>query len=542
MVTIRHGQVKEWGPGMTGERTIAEMARVATLDVTAMEAVAAFHRAAGALRTQAERRVLGAHRLTWTTWVVLQIVSVWQEIETRHVAQEAGISKSTLTGVVATLDRRGLIRRSVHPRDARRVLLTPTPAGNELVNELLPQINAEETAMLSGIPRDVLGVIIRTMRSLAERLEGQSERAPSATPRGMLTIPRWRGGRGRRSASRPTRPGDDRARQINDFWSWWQQHEGEYRDQLQAGQLSARLTGDLGRAVRAVHPDLVWEVGPGTSAELALVVSAGGVAELRALSERWYRAGPARGSTWEYHAARQANPTRFDDEITLDDRPVDLARTVVGAFADDRRAKLDVAVHHPDFADLSPRARAQATFLTLDWALGEDDVERWIGAVEVALTAPLDAVPAATLGGLLSQLRERWSGERWLLLEGTSRSGTRALATARHPMCRVDHPLLDEHVKVTLPYEADAEGLPTDAAQAQLGRFESHLAERLGDSALLVGFETGSGRRLLHLYGESRHSIAPRLQALLPAYRGPAVPGVTAAFDPGWQETTHLRP
>src|SRR3954447_20891126 len=137
-----------------GERTIAETARATVIDLPAMEAVAAVHRASGALRSHAERRVLGPHRLTWTTWVVLQIVSVWQEIETRHVASEAGISKSTLTGVVATLHRRGLIRRRVHPADARRVLLTPTETGSELVSHLLPRINAEETAMLSGIPRE----------------------------------------------------------------------------------------------------------------------------------------------------------------------------------------------------------------------------------------------------------------------------------------------------------------------------------------------------------------------------------------------------
>ena len=81
------------GTEVTGHRTIVETARVTVLDLPAMEAVAAVHRASGALRSRAERKVLGPHRLTWTTWVVLQIVSVWKEIETRHVASEAGISK-----------------------------------------------------------------------------------------------------------------------------------------------------------------------------------------------------------------------------------------------------------------------------------------------------------------------------------------------------------------------------------------------------------------------------------------------------------------
>lgn len=156
---------------MTGERTIAETARGLTLDVPAMETVAAVHRASGALRSNAERQVLAPHRLTWTTWVVLQIVTVWREIETRHVAREAGISKSTLTGIVSTLERRGLVIRRVHPSDGRRVLLSPTEEGEKLVAQLLPEINAEETAVLSTISRETLGDLSNALRELYHRLE-----------------------------------------------------------------------------------------------------------------------------------------------------------------------------------------------------------------------------------------------------------------------------------------------------------------------------------------------------------------------------------
>jgi DNA-binding HxlR family transcriptional regulator len=57
---------------------------------------------------------------------------IWGDIESRHVATEAGISKGTLTGVASTLIARGLVARRVHPDGARRVLLALTPAGTEL--------------------------------------------------------------------------------------------------------------------------------------------------------------------------------------------------------------------------------------------------------------------------------------------------------------------------------------------------------------------------------------------------------------------------
>ena len=98
----------------------------------------------GAVRNNFERTVLQPYDLTWTAWVVLWVVWIWQEIETRHVAAEAGISKGTLTGVAATLQRRGLLARRVHPGDGRRVLLTLTDQGSELMDKLFPEFNRAE--------------------------------------------------------------------------------------------------------------------------------------------------------------------------------------------------------------------------------------------------------------------------------------------------------------------------------------------------------------------------------------------------------------
>jgi len=63
-----------------------------TLDMPAMAVVSNVYRAAGAIRNHFEHTVLAPYNLTWTGWVVLWVVWIWQEIETRHVAAEAGIS------------------------------------------------------------------------------------------------------------------------------------------------------------------------------------------------------------------------------------------------------------------------------------------------------------------------------------------------------------------------------------------------------------------------------------------------------------------
>ena len=97
-----------------------------------------------------------------------RLVSV---IETRHVAEEAGISKPTLTGVLRTLESRGLLRRRTHPDDARRVLVHLTPRGARLMGQLFPKFNAEEVRVTESLSRDDTQGLARNLRSIVVDLE-----------------------------------------------------------------------------------------------------------------------------------------------------------------------------------------------------------------------------------------------------------------------------------------------------------------------------------------------------------------------------------
>jgi len=166
------------GDPVAGERTleateeaVASRLRGLPIDMSAMAAVANLYRAANALRNHLERSVLSAHDLTWTGWVVLWVIWIWGEIETRHVAAEAGISKGTLTGVQGTLVSRGLVRRGVHPADARRVLLSLTPAGVELMTELFPVFNEQERFVVSDLDEGSVLQLGRSLRSIIRKVE-----------------------------------------------------------------------------------------------------------------------------------------------------------------------------------------------------------------------------------------------------------------------------------------------------------------------------------------------------------------------------------
>ena len=156
------------------EHAVAERLSGLEVNMPAMAAVQNLYRAANAVRNHLEQTVLAPHQLTWTGWVVLWVVWIWREIETRHVAAEAGISKGTLTGVVKTLEGRGLLTRGTHPHDARRVLLTLTPDGERLMAELFPLFNEQELALTGGLGPDATAGLARQLRAIVVDLENRS--------------------------------------------------------------------------------------------------------------------------------------------------------------------------------------------------------------------------------------------------------------------------------------------------------------------------------------------------------------------------------
>jgi DNA-binding MarR family transcriptional regulator len=174
----RYARATAESGGLSGEHTLAATEQAVAqrlagleIDMPAMAACQNLYRAANAVRNRLEQTVLAPHQLTWTGWVVLWVVWIWEEIETRHVAAEAGISKGTLTGVVKTLEGRGLVRRGTHPDDARRVLLTLTPAGQQLMTTLFPRFNEQESAVTAGLGAAGRGDLAHLLRSVVLDLE-----------------------------------------------------------------------------------------------------------------------------------------------------------------------------------------------------------------------------------------------------------------------------------------------------------------------------------------------------------------------------------
>jgi DNA-binding MarR family transcriptional regulator len=145
------------------------------VDVASLAAVSNVFRAATTIRNHMERAVLAPTDLSFTAFTVLWVLWIWGEQEARHVAAESGISRGTLTGVITTLEARGLVQRRPHPDDRRSVLMSATQAGEALMVDVYPRFNAEEAKVSAGLTaeqRQALADALRTMLRTVEALGG----------------------------------------------------------------------------------------------------------------------------------------------------------------------------------------------------------------------------------------------------------------------------------------------------------------------------------------------------------------------------------
>lgn len=82
------------------------------------------------------RPSLREHGLSDQQWRVLRVLGEHGTVETGRVAREAYILGPSLTGVLARMERDGLIKRERDPADQRRTVVAATAKGRRMVSNL----------------------------------------------------------------------------------------------------------------------------------------------------------------------------------------------------------------------------------------------------------------------------------------------------------------------------------------------------------------------------------------------------------------------
>jgi DNA-binding MarR family transcriptional regulator len=115
-------------------------------------------------RMSREVGVTGPQRL------VIRLVATGQATSPSALADRLVLHKSTVTGILARLERRRLVARARHSSDARRVTLTVTPAGERLARSNAGTVEAVVEQVMARVSQADLEPARAFMTTLAVAL------------------------------------------------------------------------------------------------------------------------------------------------------------------------------------------------------------------------------------------------------------------------------------------------------------------------------------------------------------------------------------
>ena len=156
---------------LEAERDIRSRLGDRALDFEAMLAVSNIYRAANAVRNRMEREVLGPAGLSWGGFTILFVLWVWGERETGQLADDCGLAKGTLSGMLSTLEKSGLVERSRHSDDGRRVVVRLLDGGLDTIELVFPEFNRYEAKFIADLDHDErreLAMLLRRVTATAD--------------------------------------------------------------------------------------------------------------------------------------------------------------------------------------------------------------------------------------------------------------------------------------------------------------------------------------------------------------------------------------
>ncbi|USK87251.1 MarR family transcriptional regulator [Peribacillus asahii] len=137
-----------------------------SLNLDAIAVVTNIYRIAQGLRNKMEQEVLSEYGLSWTAFSMLYDLWIWESIETKKLAESAGVSKATVSNITKTLERKDLCYRKSDNRDRRITYLVLTDKGKQVMEDLYPRFHKGEVEIVSGLSVDEQKSVTNLLRKV----------------------------------------------------------------------------------------------------------------------------------------------------------------------------------------------------------------------------------------------------------------------------------------------------------------------------------------------------------------------------------------
>jgi len=97
-----------------------------------------------------------------------------QRLTPSELADKAGVTRATVTGLLDGLEKRGWIERRDHPDDRRSVIVQLTASGTAFIRQILPDHLGYITSLITGINEPELLHFMETLERVERNLEVDS--------------------------------------------------------------------------------------------------------------------------------------------------------------------------------------------------------------------------------------------------------------------------------------------------------------------------------------------------------------------------------
>lgn len=114
------------------------------------------------------RPVLAAHDLSEQQWRVLRVLGEVCDLEAREVAARASLLPPSLTRILRSLEERGLVARRHCASDRRRLFLSITPSGFDLVVRLTAEGSGSYADLVERFGRERLDQLLDMLTDLSK--------------------------------------------------------------------------------------------------------------------------------------------------------------------------------------------------------------------------------------------------------------------------------------------------------------------------------------------------------------------------------------
>lgn len=133
-------------------------------------------------------QALRHHRLSRAGREALAVLDgAGQPLSPTAIAERLIVTTASVTSLLDTLERRGLVERRPDPTDRRRLLIVITQDGKAIVDQFLPEIVALQTAALATLTEAQRRQLVELLATVGANLTtlDADEVIRAAAPRGV---------------------------------------------------------------------------------------------------------------------------------------------------------------------------------------------------------------------------------------------------------------------------------------------------------------------------------------------------------------------